>query len=154
MPEIIATLSFCVTALLCVDCCLCICMDSDCHMFHCVADVAEMVFTQCVTSNVSTQTGVTPHHPGFEVHFDYRFLDDIELAHKLLHEKSGIAEDDEADEESDRKSIDTVDSDFSSAAQESHLKVLVENETRISNDHPLMVMVGQCSGCLCETVSL
>ena len=103
-------------------------------------DVAEMVFNKCTTSNVSVRDGITSQSPNFEVVFDYRFLDDIELAKKMLHEKLSGIDNDEGDEEFDKKSVDTTESSLS-VVEENHLQVLAENKTHISKDHPLTIMV-------------
>ena len=101
--------------------------------------MAEVVFNQCTTSNANSQTGITQQHPNFEVQFDYRLLDDIELAKKLYHEKEK-GDSDASDEESDRKSIDTLDSEMS-VAQENHLSTLLATHSHVSKHHPLIIMV-------------
>jgi transient receptor potential cation channel subfamily A protein 1 len=106
-------------------------------------DVAEMVFNRCMTSNISVPDGITSQSANFTVVMNYRFLDDIELAKKMLHDKlEGMndADDTDGDEEFDKKSVDTIESSMS-VIEENHLRVLAENNTHLSKDHPLTIMV-------------
>jgi hypothetical protein len=96
-----------------------------------------------MTSNISVPDGITSQSANFTVVMNYRFLDDIELAKKMLHDKlEGMndADDTDGDEEFDKKSVDTIESSMS-VIEENHLRVLAENNTHLSKDHPLTIMV-------------
>lgn len=92
---------------------------------------------------------------GGEIKFDYRFLDDIELAQKQLDGKWSGDDDEVAEDEADRKSLSSLVHD-----RESSQLQMLGNKTRISQDHPLTIMVSSnyvtamnaCLGVLFEYV--